>query len=80
MPYSKKSHPSAEWMTFFVFPGCSLIGRSHPVNVFSLNYPQASDLWVFYMCFFFFCAFFCFCADTLHGKLVILQEIFNMYE
>lgn len=32
--YSKKGHPSAWWMTFLFFSGCSLIGRSHPVNVF----------------------------------------------
>lgn len=80
MPYSKKSHPSAEWMTFLFFLAAPSSVAAIRSMYFSLNYPQASDLWVFYMCFFFFCAFFCFCADTLHRKLVILQEIFNMYE
>ena len=31
---------------------------------FSLNYPQSRDLWVFYMCCFFFCAFLFLCRYT----------------
>ena len=29
-----KNHPSARWM---IFSGCSLIGRSHPVEPFSFT-------------------------------------------